>query len=157
MDRKERLRFLLRERQVEPWRERLRDVLTRFNVPVVLVTPPEADPMLEVILDHWDEVRDDPCRETHADVASAAMTVTARLSAAAGEIWVLPGPEPHVGVVRLQQPPETDLVASLIAWNREGCIFYDVAGSHIVLADYLDGAVEVQTPRETGEIRDGST
>lgn len=157
MDRKERLRFLLRERQVEPWRERLRDVLTSFNVPVVLVTPPEADPLLEVILGHWHEVRDEPYRVTHADVGGAAIAVAARLSAAAGEVWVLPGPEPQVGVLRMQQPPETDLVASLIAWNRDGCIFYDVAGSHIVLADYLDGAVEVQTPRETGEVEDGST
>ena len=139
--------FLLRERRVEPWRERIRAVLASLNVPGVLVVPPEADPLLTVILGHWDDIRDAPHRVNYADVDSAAVAVAARLLATAGEVWVLPGPQPHVGVIRLQKPPESDVVAALMIWNEEGCLFYDVAGSDIMLADYIEGSVEVQTAK----------
>lgn len=154
MDRRDRIRFLVAEREATPWREELARALSGFPIPVVLETPPGAEPRTTEILAAWERVmRAAPDRRTFTAVASAAEHVSAAAGAPGDELWVLPGPTPHVGVLSLTAPLAPDLAAVLATWNGEGFLILAPSRGDVLLVDLLQEdppIVEVQSGRVPG-------
>ena len=155
----ERLRFLLAEREAKPWRDELAGVLADLPDAPMVETPPASDAKIRAILAAWGAASGaEPERRTFTSASSVADHLATAAGQPGDQLWILPGPQPQVGVLTLVAPLQPALVSVLTTWNREGFVVLNPTRGDVLLVDLLGTdpfVVEVQA-RHARADRDAS-
>ena len=100
----------------------------------------------------------EPERRTFTSASSVADHLATAAGQPGDELWILPGPQPQVGVLTLVAPLQPALVSVLTTWNREGFVVLNPTRGDVLLVDLLGTdpfVVEVQA-RHARADRDAS-